>query len=309
MNVRRLARTAAKRLLPHHALEQLRWVRAHWEARRLTWGKLNGPARPHGLTAPLLVSLTSYPARFPVLHLTLRSLLSQTVAPDRIFLWIAEQDMEHLPRKVLELGDRGITIRSCEDVRSYKKLVFALEENPDAFIAIADDDMYYDPIWLEQLVEGFDPAEPTIVCCRAHRLRLGVDGRIADTREWEWTVADERSRRPSVDVLPTGCAGVLYPPRSLHPDVLDRGLFQQLSPTADDLWFYWMARRANSKHKVAGQGLHWVVLPVAYSDSLFSRNVAGENDRQIRLLEQKFGNPLYFGTRPEWAMDAPEKFQ
>ncbi len=292
MSVRTLGTGLARLMLPNAALQQLRWLRAHWQANRLARGKLAGPARPHGLPAPLMVSLTSYGPRFPVLHLTLRSLLRQTVAPDQILLWIAQEDLARLPRKVLELSSAGITIRSCEDVRSYKKLVFALEEHPDAFIAIADDDVFYEPTWLEQLVRGYDPAEPTIVCGRAHRVRLGPDGHIAPYRAWEPAVTDEPSRRPSSDLLPTGCGGVLYPPRSLHPDVTRRELFEQLSPSADDLWFYWMARRAGSKYKVAGDKFRIIEWPREQQDSLFARNAAGENDRQIRLLEQRFGNPI-----------------
>ncbi len=261
-------------------------------------GKLKGPARRHGLPAPLLVSLTSYPPRFAVLHLTLRSLLRQTVAPDQILLWIAETDMARLPRRVLELGSEGITIRAGDDVRSYKKLVFALEECPDAFIAICDDDVFYEPTWLEQLVGGYDPAEPTIVCRRAHRVRLGPDARVAPYREWARPVADEPARRPSADLLPTGCGGVLYPPRSLHPDVTKRELFEELSPTADDLWFYWMARRAGSKYRVVGDKSEIVEWPREQHESLFALNAAGANDRQIRLLEQRFGNPLALPDQP-----------
>ncbi|MFD2440114.1 hypothetical protein ACFSS8_08530 [Paracoccus kondratievae] len=45
---------------------------------------------PHGLRAPLIVSLTSYPARFASLHLVLRSVLQQTVRADRVILWLDE---------------------------------------------------------------------------------------------------------------------------------------------------------------------------------------------------------------------------
>jgi hypothetical protein len=52
-----------------------------------------GPIRkgsvPHNLPGELIVSLTSYPDRFPTLHKTVRSLLSQDMLADRTILWVA----------------------------------------------------------------------------------------------------------------------------------------------------------------------------------------------------------------------------
>ena len=74
----------------------------------------------HRLDREVVVSLTSFPPRFSTLHLTLRTLLNQSVSPDRIVLWIAHQDMALLPRKVLALQTQGIEIRPCDDLRSFK---------------------------------------------------------------------------------------------------------------------------------------------------------------------------------------------
>ncbi len=82
--------------------------------------------RPHGLPGELIVSLTSYPPRFRTLDLTLRCLLTQTVRPDRVILWIAEADMAKLPPAVVALVEYGLDIRACKDTRSYKKIIPAL---------------------------------------------------------------------------------------------------------------------------------------------------------------------------------------
>ena len=106
--------------------------------------------KPHELGAPLIVTLTSYPPRFPTLGATLRSLLDQTVQADRTILWLAEQDLALLPDDVIVLKDFGLEIRTCADLRSYKKLIPALQAFPDAWFATADDDVYYRPDWLEE---------------------------------------------------------------------------------------------------------------------------------------------------------------
>jgi hypothetical protein len=80
-----------------------------------------GSQRPHNLPSELIVSLTSYPRRFPILDFAIRSLLNQTVRPDRVILWLAEDDVTYLPSAVRRLA--GLEIRTCRDLRSFKKLV------------------------------------------------------------------------------------------------------------------------------------------------------------------------------------------
>ena len=55
------------------------------------WRRSRRPGRPHGLPVPLIISLTSFPARYDTLHLTLKSLMGQSVRPDRVILWLAEE--------------------------------------------------------------------------------------------------------------------------------------------------------------------------------------------------------------------------
>ena len=277
----------------------------HWRVlqrtRRLA---RTAPARRgrNPLPAPLIVSLTSFPPRFGILHRTVESLLAQSIRPDHIILWIAEADLPLLPGKVRSLEKRGITIRGCEDIGSYKKLIFALAEHPEAFVATADDDIYYEPRWLEELVSAAEPFEKVIVCQRAHRIKLGRDGSAAPYDEWGVNVLDAAARRPSTDLVPTGCGGVLYPPHSLSAEVADVALFQRLCPTADDLWFYWMGRKAGSKVVKAGNRFSMIEWPLADSHALSEANAGGGNDRQIRNLEAEFGNPVSLGPGGE---DAP----
>ena len=52
----------------------------------------------------------------------------------------------------------------------------------------------------------------------------------------------------NTSVMPIGGAGILYPPHSLHPDVFDQDLYMRLCPLADDIWFWWMAKRNRTRH-------------------------------------------------------------
>jgi hypothetical protein len=233
--------------------------------------------RAHGLPGELVVSVTSYPARFSVLAKTLKGLLDQTVIADQTILWLAEGDVP--PKDVVALCEFGLQIRTCEDIRSYKKIIPALREWPEAYICIADDDTYYPPRWLETLVRG--AGEKVISCRRAHRPRR--DGAVlAPYKTWEWSVVTSGE---VADLFPTGCGGVLYPPRSLDPMVMDRDQFERLCPNADDVWLYMMARRAGSMYRQVGGGFSNVVWGGSQEESLLSFNVNGGNDDQIKAVE------------------------
>jgi hypothetical protein len=266
-------------------------VRASERALRVSAGKV--AARPHGLSNGLFVTLTSYPPRFRTLHLTLETILQQSVRPDGILLWIAREDIGKLPPKVTALERRGVTICPCDDLRSYKKLVFALEAHPDSFLVTADDDVRYPPDWLERLVDALDPGAPgaEILCHRAHRIAFTASGDIAPYRDWAVDVQDDAARQPSTDLVPTGVGGILYPPRSLDREVTNRDLFLALAPTADDLWFYWMARKAGTRHRKVGRRFPRHSWPGSQVEPLYSENLNGGNDRQIAALCRALGAP------------------
>lgn len=286
--LRKLARHLL-RFPPLAGLRSRRAIRAR--ERELAASAPSPPPRPHGLPEALYVTLTSYPPRFATLHLTLETLLRQTVRPDGVLLWIAHGDMARLPPRVKALTARGLTILPCEDVRSYKKLVFALEAYPTSILVTADDDVGYPPDWLETLVDAVAPSQPTILCHRAHRIRFTPSGDIAPYSEWEIDVQDEACRRPSTDIVPVGIGGVLYPPGCLSKEATDRNLFMKLAPTADDLWFYWTARRAGTRHRKVGGKFERDLWPGTQSDRLYAANLHGGNDRQIEALSRQFGPP------------------
>ena len=57
----------------------------------------------------IIVSLTSYPARLPNIYLCLKSLLLQTVKPDKIILWFGcDTKRENLTQDMLDLEQYGI---------------------------------------------------------------------------------------------------------------------------------------------------------------------------------------------------------
>jgi hypothetical protein len=250
----------------------------------------------HGLPSELIISLTSYPPRFGTLHLTLRCLLSQSVRPDRVILWVAHADMDLIPPSVTRLCGRGLEIRPCDDLRSYKKLVPALEAFPEAYIVTADDDLYYPSDWLKLLVAAADQDRPVIVGRRAVRVVRDNAGQLAPFNSWDRDVTDGQARQPSPDLMCETGAGALFPPRCLHPIATDYGKFSELAPDGDDLWFYWCARMAGTLVKKAGNSLIIVPWQGTEESSLWSSNEWGGNDEKVAALVAAFGSFDQVGT-------------
>jgi hypothetical protein len=247
-----------------------------------------GSSRVHGLDAPLIVTLTSYPPRFPTLGKTLRSILDQTVRPDRTILWLTANDLASLPEEIHALQVHGLEIRTCSDLRSYKKLIPALAAFPDAWFVTADDDVYYPPDWLEGLVGQAE--RRTVVAARAHLAQLDASGRLLPYSSWVMNTGHLRTASSDTRLFPTGVGGVLYPPNAFAKEVLDEEAFMRLCPHGDDIWFFWMARLAGTGHARTPSGFEILAWPNSQDVGLFRENqFNSRNDLQIRNMEQEFG--------------------
>lgn len=256
--------------------------------------------RAHGLGGSLTVSLTSFPARYETLHLTLWCLLNQSVRADRIVLWIAHEDIEQLPGRVRSLEPMGLEILPCEDFGSYKKIVFALRQFPDDFIVTADDDLYYPPDWLAELSASTD--RDGIVAHRTHRVRTDEAGLALPYEIWPKNVGDPAARQPSADLLATTGAGALFPPQCLSPSVTDADLFTRLAPSGDDLWIHAMAKLHGTSVRKVGSTQDLVAWSNSQTVQLWSENRDGRNDAMIRAIENQFGRVF----DPRWQKTSRE---
>lgn len=249
-------------------------------------------AREHGLGMPLVVCLTSYPPRFKQLHLTLRCLLKQTVRPDEVILWIAHDDIEKLTPNILELKSQGLTIKACQELKSYNKLIHALQEDPQRYIVTADDDLYYPADWLEKLTTTAAAHPSRIISHRAHRIQYKADGSMQSYEQWDKNIDGPHE---GYDIFATGVGGVLYPPDSLDDMVLQQDQFLTHCPTADDVWFYWMARRKGTVVRHVGPKTRVIEWPGSQAVSLRSKNRGAEdnngNDTAIANLTKALGRP------------------
>lgn len=246
-------------------------------------------ARAHGLPKPLIVSLTSYRRRFDTLALTLRSILFQTVRPDKTILWVSHDDYPLVPEDVLALRKHGLEIATCTDMRAYTKIIPTLQTHKDCFVITVDDDVYYRADCIEKLTAAYDPSKKHVICHRAHRIVVAANDEPAPYTSWKRDISPAAT---SALIFPTGVMGVLYPPDAFHEDVCNVALFSELSPSADDVWLYWMWRlNGHIGKKLPGKTkiIDW---PGSQTTSLQAENlIGGANDRCIQNMVRKYGFP------------------
>lgn len=105
----------------------------------------------------MVVSLTTFPLRIGKVHLTIQSILRQSRPADRILLWLSKEEFPEeaqLPANLLRLKEKGLDIRFCDNIRSFKKVFYTAQEFENDVIVTADDDALYPENWLEGLNEG-----------------------------------------------------------------------------------------------------------------------------------------------------------
>ncbi len=264
-------------------------IKVRWIIHRNNFFSSKGET--HGLSVPLVVSLTSYPPRFKTLSLTLKCLMMQTTLADEIVLWVASADKGALPADVTALEDYGLKIRTCNDIRSYKKLIPQMMLTPDAAIITTDDDVYYPPQFVSKLVGSYAPGTKEILCGRAHRVVSDkVTGAVRAYSDWEF---ETRTTDSSLFVFPTGVGGVLYMPGVVSPEILDESKFLRYCPNNDDVWFYFMGAAVGTRFRRVDCGVNKLVLWSGSQDSaLWNQNLTGgQNDLVLKTMIAHYGNP------------------
>lgn len=195
--------------------------------------------RDLGIQSQVHVNLTSYPARIENVYRVIRSLQKQTIRVDKIILWLAKSEFpqlqDNLPKDLLSLIGADFDIKWCEDdLKPHKKYFYALKDFPDAVNITVDDDIYYQNDTIESLLISYLRFPYAVSANRAHRMIYYRTKGFAPYKNWQRDVKD--CTNPSMELIPTGVGGVLYPPRIFDSNVFDILKIKKCCLYADDLW-------------------------------------------------------------------------
>lgn len=192
-------------------------------------------------TVPLIVSLTTIESRLNKVHITLRSVMNQTVKPEKIILWITDADRNKIPVTLQKLTGGLLEIHFTKHTSSHKKLIPSLEMFPDKVIVTCDDDLIYENKWLEKLYATHMKYPKDIICNKARQIAIDKNNKTLDYKFWKYT-----NKNNPIKNLAIGEGGILYPPRALYYEIKDYELALKLAPKNDDLWFKAMALLNNT---------------------------------------------------------------
>lgn len=235
----------------------------------------------------VIVSLTSFPARISRLWLVIETILRQTKKPDKIILWLSEEQypsVESVPKRLKAMMERGLDIRICSgDIRSHKKYYYALKEYPEDILVTLDDDIVYNSHLLSVLLEKHGQCPEAIIAHYTHQMVFMADGSLAPYREWKRNVQPCNQQN---NLFFGSGGGTLFPAHSMIDMVSDIDLAMSLTPAGDDIWLNAMARLKGTR--VLHTNMYSEPLPILNlgNKTLFSFNSGGGNDSQIQNLQR-----------------------
>lgn len=242
----------------------------------------------------VVVSLTSYGKRINEVYLAIESIMQGTMKPNRIVLWLAEDEFagKRLPVMLQRQQKRGLQIEYCQDLRSFKKIVPVMGKYPDACVVTVDDDVMYEFDLLENLINAHVQNPNDVCACRIHRITLGQDKKPKSYMRWQWEVWPQG--KSNLNFLTSG-GGTLFPPHCFEKEFFNKEAFLSLCPYADDVWInamIWISGRQICKaytHSV--KGCDYTEMHLEQDAALSKENIDPSNcrnDVQIKAVMDKY---------------------
>lgn len=245
----------------------------------------------NGRKDKIIVSLTSFPPRLPKLHLVIECILRQSIKPDEIILYLTEEQVgsiDNLPRKLLDLRERGLQIKLCPDkIRSHTKYFYAIKENPNDIVITVDDDLFYRTDLIESHLAAHKKHPNAIIANWVKEILPTTD----KYNEWPDGTEPKLSNR----FLLLGVSSVLYPPKSLHEEVFNKDIIIEQCLTADDVWLSCMALLKGTPIYFTGYKYSHLPVRIKNNETLLSVN-RERNQICVDNLNKYYDKKL--GVRP-----------
>lgn len=232
----------------------------------------------------VIASMTSFPARIEYVHIALKSLMTQSYKPDRIILWLAnEQFPEHeLPEQLLELQKYGLEIKWCDDLYGHKKYYYCLlNQQPNEVIITFDDDIIYPVDAIKRLMIKHEKYPNCIICERAQAIDYERDGTLKNPGRWK-TISNIGYKKPSYSLNPSPGGGCLIPYNGFYKDAKNEKKIRELAYKNDDLWYMFMAAE-NGIRTVKTQKYHkpFSLIIGSQTVQMATENVVGNRNQII----------------------------
>lgn len=189
---------------------------------------------------PIIVSLTSYPARIDSVAAVIESIQHQSLQPDCIALYLSRDQFHHLeedlPSPLLRQIQQGAVVVQWVDgdLGSHKKFFYAFREFPEALIVTIDDDVIYPSDFLAMLYQCHLSYPRAVIAARTHYMTFTAEGTAREYLQW-LNEFDGLIDTPSMRLLATGVGGILYPVHLFSSFDFGQNGLLAIAPNGDDL--------------------------------------------------------------------------
>jgi hypothetical protein len=243
------------------------------------------------MTTPYVISLTSYPPRFNSLLLVLESILSWDVLPERIYLNIANEDIEKLPNGILNAEySHLLMIKEVVDIGPCTKLIPTLINEKILPIITIDDDVIYPRDLVAKILADHLIFPTSIIAGRTHFITQDQSSNVKSYMDWEFE--QSRENGPSAKLFPTGVGMILYPQGSFHEDVSDLDLLSSTGAIyTDDIWHFFQARRNGTLVRQISERYNLNYVEGSQEVGLWINGNQVRNDVVFAELVGLYGNP------------------
>ena len=197
----------------------------------------------------ITLSLTSFPGRIDKVAPTIKSLMMQSCKPDRIILWLAEEQFpDHkLPESILQLMDVGLEVMYCENLNGHKrhyKMLNMQEENE--VVITFDDDILFPRRCVERIMEAHEKFPNCVICDRGQNTQYDKEGNVLLPAYWSIT-GKEGIKQPTYKMLLSPGGGCLFPKNALHKDFCDVEKIRKYALNTGNVWLTFMAAEKGTK--------------------------------------------------------------
>lgn len=240
----------------------------------------------------LTASLTSFPARIDYVHLAIKSLMLQSYQPDRIILWLAnEQFPDHvLPENLTDLEKHGLEIKWCDNLYGHKKYFYCIQEQKENEVIITfDDDIIYPIDCIKRLVAKHREYPNCLVCERAQAIPKTKEY-FYNVGRWD-TISNIALNAPSHSVCPSTGGGYLIPYGAYPQHMLSKELILKYALKNDDMWCMFMAAENNTPFiKTRKYHKTFTVVQGSQVVNLGEQNIL-QNESEIDFIKLKEAYP------------------
>ena len=195
----------------------------------------------------IVISLTTIDSRIENLEKTIESILDNTLLPNYIRIYysnepflldngINDDKLINLKKKIddLNINNVDIQFKKVPNIGSYRKLIYCLKEFANHIIITIDDDIIYEPTFINKYIEEYRKYK-CIICSMARYIENINNFKKLSIFRYKKITEDCYN----LNILPEGLGGILYHTNMFSDDIknFDYKKLDEILIKNDDLFF------------------------------------------------------------------------